>query len=354
MNLAQTWRLSRERELLNLVKKIETPFMESLQREYGEQRGWRMCGPASIALSRVLSTQTGIPIGQDIEGEHIELTVGIFDPEDQPNRRERIEEQTYIRYHTGNGYVYYIDPIYGLLMQGKKEFHEAIQVERYSIGEIDNELVRRHHLYPFDPNHHGIADSLAFRTLKSASERQLYIDDSIAALNDERATMPEFVSDSGHIMSTDWQKTEGIIKEFAPEWQIDMLTKLERLQEVAQHMIGDLHDSQRSSGLSPFSMPLKLESFKTTNRSELIYHDQSPTVEHWNMGRNEETVLTFHINNQRYILKEGESLQIYENGRQKAVTEAHLQAVHDAVYATKDEKTISFFSTQIKNTQLKR
>lgn len=90
---------NREAELLGTIKEIEVPFMEALQRDYGEKRGWRMCGPASIALSRVLSARTGVPIGKDIEGEHIELTVGIFDPQSDANRLSRIEEQTHPLLH---------------------------------------------------------------------------------------------------------------------------------------------------------------------------------------------------------------------------------------------------------------
>ncbi|MBI2613464.1 MAG: hypothetical protein HYW62_01730 [Candidatus Levybacteria bacterium] len=228
---------SRESELLGAIKEIEVPFMEALKRDYGEERGWRMCAPASIALSRILSARTGVPIGRDIPGEHVELTVGIFDPKTAPDRLSRIEEQTYIRYFTGDGNVYYIDPIYGLLMQTRQQLSEAIQVEKYPVTEVDQALIREHHLYPFDPNHDGLDTSEAFAPHgTSAEERKSYIAEVIPALNDERATMSEFVADSGRVMITDWQKTEAIIKEFAPSWKPERLVRMERFIAAIQAM----------------------------------------------------------------------------------------------------------------------
>ena len=214
---------NKEKEVLGIIKEIEVPFMESLKRVYddGEGENWRMCGPACIALSRIISARTNIPIELNSQKEHIELTIGIFDPKNNPNRFDLIEDQTYIRYFTGDGNVYYIDPIYGLLMENKKQLDGVIQIEKYSVNEIDEALIQKHDLYPFDPNHDGLEKCTGafFSIFNTPKERQMFIADSTTAFNDERATMSKFVADSGRIATTDFVRTKVIIREFAPQWK---------------------------------------------------------------------------------------------------------------------------------------
>lgn len=257
-----------------------------------------------------------------------------------------MEEQTYIRYYNGDGSVYYIDSIYGLLMQSRQTFSEAIQVEKYTVAEVDQALIEKHHLYPFDPNHEGLASSKPFANFRSAEERQMYINDSLAALNDERATMPQFVADSGRTMSTDWQKTEAIIKEFAPEWQPDQLAVLERMSATLQAMVKEQRGDLMSTGVIRPAM-------RGLDRgTEIVYHDQKPQLEQWGIGDKKEPTLTFHIGGQRFVLKTGEPLQIYKNGMGQKITPQHLEALQAAVNEIDDPEAKTFYTTNIPNTRL--
>lgn len=310
--------------------------MQALQREYGEKRGWRMCGSASVALSRILSERTGVPIGKNISGEHIELCVGIYDPKEKPNRARLIEEQTYIRYYTIGGDIYYIDPIYGLLMGGKKDFKGAIQVEKYSQTEVDRELQTRHHLYFFDPNHPDITECKTFAGM-DIHKRQMFIDDNVAALNDERATMSEYVADSGHVMSTDYAKTEGIIKEFALSYKPDLLAKARQLTAVAQKHLEVYEQRQAANGV--------LQRGFHRESVEIVYHDHEPQLESWQ--GDERKALTFHIKGERYWLKEGDSLEVFKNGVSLEVTSEQVEMLRNAIYDSGNMELINFFEKNI-------
>lgn len=232
-------------------------------------------------------------------------------------------------------------------MQSRQQLSEAIQVEKYSVAEADQALIDKHHLYPFDPNHDGLAGSKAFASLRTPAERQMYITDSIAALNDERATMPQFVADSGRTMSTDWQKTEAIIKEFAPNWEPDKLAQLERLSAALQTMIGEQRGGLMSSGMI---RPQRFGGFES--KTEIVYHDQGPRVEQWGIGKEKEPVLTFHIGGERFVLKPGEELQVYKDGKKQKLSSQHLEHLRSAVDTTKDRGTIDFYTANIPNTKL--
>jgi hypothetical protein len=294
--------------------------MNRLKDEYGEKRGWRMCGPASIVLSRILSEKTGVPIGRDLEGEHIELAVGIYDPKNMPDRVVRMEEQTYVRYYPGNGTVYYIDAIYGLLMGGRQDLAEAIQVEQYPVDQVDQQLTERHNLYPFNPNHEDLAKCKTFASMPTSELRAMYYNDSVAALNDERATMADYIADSGHAMQTDCSRTEKIIKEFAPSWDVDPLRKIKRLQELTQHIMAQSQESVLSKFGRPLTESMRFQPGREV-RSEIIYNDQAPRVENWSVpSKPKEEVLTFHVDGLRYVLKDGEKLQIFFNGSSREIT----------------------------------
>lgn len=216
--------LLKERAVLEIIREIEVPFTLALREAYGEERGWRICAPAAIALSIILSSRTGIPLKRVNSNEaHIEVCMGIYDPKEKPDRLAKLEEQTYIRYYTGDGYCYYIDPIYGLLMEGRAVQQGAIQVEKYLAEEIDDALIASHNLYPFDPAHEGLELSdNSFAEFQTPEERQTFYDDVIAAMNDHRATMPAFVGDSlQNKFRTDWRRVIEVIKRFAPQWQED-------------------------------------------------------------------------------------------------------------------------------------
>lgn len=219
--LNRTKPANHEKDVISLIRQIEIPFMSALSDEFGTERGWRICGPASVALSRIISSRLGIPIGRGLEAGHLEVSMGIFDPQDDSDRLDRIEEQTYIRYCPGNRYVYYIDPIYGLLMENRQLSRGAIQVEKYPVGEVDRALIMNHNLYLFDPNHVDITERGFFKNFPNSSERQTRFDDFVTAMNDHRATMERFLGNSGLPYRSACNRVKDIINHFAPEWQQD-------------------------------------------------------------------------------------------------------------------------------------
>lgn len=229
---------TREKQLLDTIQEIEVPFMQALQREYGADRGWRMCGPAAVALTRVISTLTGIPIQKNGAGEHLEIELGIFDPENAPDRLSRIEEQTYVRYYTGTGQVYYIDPIYGLLMGNRSDIKGAIQVEKYEEADIDNQLATKHNLHRFDPLSERVSHVPLFAKM-SPETRLMFYSDTISAIHDERATLPMFVGDSGALYHSDNSKAEAVIRSIAPEWRIDRETEIRLLRQAVHARYGN-------------------------------------------------------------------------------------------------------------------
>ncbi len=130
-----------------VIQKIadRAPFLEDLLKSIYPEKGMRLCGPAAVTLSRMLSFDFGIPIGQHIDGEHLEVCVGIFDPVHDPDELARIEEQSFLKYYSPEGNVYYCDLIYPSLL-GKDET-QMIAVEKYSPGSFDAELARRRNIF---------------------------------------------------------------------------------------------------------------------------------------------------------------------------------------------------------------
>lgn len=206
----------REEQLVSLVRQIQTPFLAAMQEAYGVDKGWQLCGPASIALSRILSSNLGIPISREAEGEHIELYLGIYNP---GVNNVAGEELTYLKYFSGNGYVLYIDPIYRLLTsKAANSSDNPILVEKFPEDEFDQQLIKRHNIYPFDPNNDVVKSRGGINSVEQVSS---FWQDVMMAIHDYRGTMPILVTSEGKKKATNWNKTVNVIKRFAPEWQED-------------------------------------------------------------------------------------------------------------------------------------
>lgn len=206
----------REEQVTSFIRQIQTPFLTALQEEYGVNKGWQLCGPASIALSRILSSKLGIPISREGEEEHIELYLGIYNP---GTDNEAGEEFTYIKYFSGDGYVTYIDPTYRLLTHKVADSSDnPILVEKFTQDEFDQQLIKRHNIYPFDPNNDVVKSRGGITSVEQVSS---FWQDVMAAIHDYRGTMPILVTSEGKKKATNWSKTVNVIKRFAPEWQED-------------------------------------------------------------------------------------------------------------------------------------
>lgn len=206
----------REEQVVSLVRQIQTPFITALQEEYGADNGWQLCGPAAIALSRILSSKLGIPISREGEGEHMELYLGIYNP---GTNNIVGEELTYIKYFSGNGYVLYIDPTYRLLTHKAADSSDnPILVEKFAQDEFDQQLIKRHNIYPFDPNNDVVKSRGGITSVEQVSS---FWQDVMTTIHDYRGTMPILVTSEGKKKPTNWHKAVNIIKRFAPEWQED-------------------------------------------------------------------------------------------------------------------------------------
>lgn len=233
-------RVSHEAALLGVIKEVEVPFLSALRDEFGEKKGWRCCGPASVILSRIISHRTGVPIGLNLPGEHLTVMVGIFDPKNSPDRLARLEEQTYIRYYTGDGSVYYIDPIYGSLMEERVELRNAIQVEKYGEEEIDKALIANHSLYPFDPDHESIETRGVFSLYTTVEKRSECWTDLVTVFNDERATLsgPYLCNHGALLRNLHIKAVIRIIEELVPGWKPNLVVEARQRLRLVPFILG--------------------------------------------------------------------------------------------------------------------
>lgn len=227
---------SRENEVLATIQEIEVPFMLDLKAEFEKDLKWSICAPASIALSRILSSKTGIPIVRNGQGEHLELYMGLYLKASSRDSTiidilEASDEQTYIRYYTGNGTAYYIDPILGVLFHQKQPNNRPILVEKYESANLEESLRSRYGLTPFDPKLARLIPRSSFARM-TAEHCLISWNDLMGAVHDFRATMPAFIADSGQLIKTQWYRVSRIINRFAPNWQEDLASQNVAYQEV--------------------------------------------------------------------------------------------------------------------------
>lgn len=232
----------RAQQVGDFIVTIETPFLSSLKATFKRQ-GWRICGPASVALSRILAAQLHVPLGQGLQGEHIEVAMGIYDPVHTRNHQWHIEEQTYIRYFLPDGKVLYIDPIYGLLMGRQKKFDNAIQVEEYNAATIDQELMANHNIHTFRGDYPGINATKSFWKYNPA-EIDIWYNDVVASFNDDRGLMKESVGNSGIIYKGECYRVIPIIKRFAPGWE-ENKDAIEKQEQILERTLGVKRGSRR-------------------------------------------------------------------------------------------------------------
>ena len=138
------------RAIESYIKSMYPEFVTQLERQCGTLHA---CGPAAIALAWILSLKTGLPIGLNLPGDHIEVLVHIYV---SPDVAKESEEQTSIKLCLG-GREYFIDPTYSLLMEDRREvvFQEVISFEQ--------ELQDRYSLYKVETVEEGIFKAPALK-----------------------------------------------------------------------------------------------------------------------------------------------------------------------------------------------
>lgn len=205
---------------------------EDRAKRFGEERRWALCGPASIALTRIINHRTGIPISRNAVGPRLELAISLFSPKDSPKKIDH----TYIRYYpgeiTGLGkeIVWSIDPIHEPLFQGKGE-HGKIIVERHTTDTIDSALEEKYSLVPFsrDPEYFKTS-----RTFVTKERDETALPDLLGAFHDERITEPYFIGDSGELRGEGkWSlQVAEVIQRIEPGWARNHPLQRERTNAV--------------------------------------------------------------------------------------------------------------------------
>src|SRR5262249_4986356 len=141
------------------------------------------------------------------------------------------------------------------------------------------------------------------------------------------------------IMETNSGKTVGIIKEFAPNWEPDSKLKFLRLEEVVQK----LTEEANVFGIKEFLFAGGI------GASEILYKDQEPDIEIWEGFEKQpaEQVLIFQTDNQRYVLREGHRLEIYQNKKTVEVTGEQIKKLKQAVEKKSNERLLQFITNNL-------
>lgn len=167
----------KERELLGVIEEIQGKFLDELESHFGT---WRVCGDGSHAFAHILGHKLDLPIGQNIEKDHIEIAIGTFSPDD----KTRTEEETYVKVFIGDS-VFFIDPIYGLLYW--KDPPREVLVKKYPKSEFKERLTEDWHIKDFDPEDPHIQKAL---DVSGALKAQRIYDYSIKYLNSPKLESP--------------------------------------------------------------------------------------------------------------------------------------------------------------------
>jgi len=140
----------REPAMLALIQAVEAPLLTSLQEEYGADRGWAVCGPASIVLGNLISHNTGIPFKPGGDDEHIELEIGIFVP--KPPSRHQPMDHSYLLYDAGTGGdMITVDAVGALLWEDYPKLDGAIRTDWHCRWHLMSDLWDEYRLTSYNP-----------------------------------------------------------------------------------------------------------------------------------------------------------------------------------------------------------
>jgi hypothetical protein len=151
-----------------LTKGYEQPLLKGLWNRWGTQeisygdqkgkRGWYVCGPGTITLSRIINSKTGIPILKDGDvnnQEHLRVSRPFFYRPPDGNI-EAMTDHDVLEYFNGFGSVTLIDVTGPLTfgnkknLKGEDNLKGAILLRRLPVSEYYDVMARDYHLYPLD------------------------------------------------------------------------------------------------------------------------------------------------------------------------------------------------------------
>lgn len=153
----------REREVIQAVRKYEVPFLRKGWERWSEQtfpdgrkRGWLLCGPMTVGITRAVNYEIGIPILSNADPftvEHIRFSPELL----HYNEKEAQAPVDHVlaSYFDGKGSVLHIDPVYDLLWGVKRDLkptdnlRNAMHIAKYRVEEYDEILRNVYHLSSF-------------------------------------------------------------------------------------------------------------------------------------------------------------------------------------------------------------
>lgn len=328
----------RESQVSALIREIEVPFLTKVKSSLAADAP-RYCGPAAIALAHILSQKLNIPIGRNLNGEYLEIAVGIYDSEnpDDRLRKIQIEEQTFIKYHSSNETVLYIDPTNRIFFEGRAIGSGSILIEKYTPENIDENLHRKYKLNAFRSDYPNISYVSVFADCRTPADNQAKFDDLLGAMNDQRALLSNFVSDAGKTrLHLNWGTVPEIIADFIPGFSVDSEFKLDQMSQASEAMLKGVRHRPDNPTMEPLSdsvaaamekaMINKMRKSKNQNMRKMarmvsrdfpVYQD-APIEAKFYTSDNTDGFLSFVENGVRYLLNSnsfvvgrvGESLAI--------------------------------------------
>ena len=155
-----------ELRVKQLVTQYEQPLLSGLWKTWGDKnlpngqkRGWFVCNPGDIILSRIINWKTGIPIvadGDRYNEEHLSISPDFFCFPPGSTVKERADH-TFLSYFNGKGDVIHIDPTWQLTwgdrkhLVGSDNLHGTIIIRKISVSDYERVLREEYYLNPFDP-----------------------------------------------------------------------------------------------------------------------------------------------------------------------------------------------------------
>jgi hypothetical protein len=149
---------------VNLLSKAWNTWSDEILQN-GQKREWLVCGPATIAMTRLLNWETGIPIlskGNPYTQAHLKLSPHYF--YNPGSNTTDAMEHTFATYFNGQGTATHID-VTGLLLHrdkkrltGEDNLHGAIHMRTFSTVEYSEALRSKYHLQPHEPDNPILKD----------------------------------------------------------------------------------------------------------------------------------------------------------------------------------------------------
>jgi hypothetical protein len=188
-----------EHRVINTASRYNAPLLKAAWNRWAHQdfadggkRGWFLCSPTASGMSRILNSETGVPVrrtGKPLLEEYLQLPDLLYDPRVFGGNAEDIMDHVAILYHNGRGQTIFIDPVYRFLWGDKKgltgevpegELHEGLLMEKIPTKDIGKVLREKYGLFPFLTYEQGVGYDFYLNARRrfglTASPQELTVD----------------------------------------------------------------------------------------------------------------------------------------------------------------------------------